>query len=589
MKAGFVNEKSIRFDAVNIPLLDSPPSWHCETKESVLSESPQPDTIQEAKSKWAQKYEASRKRDALYTTISGAPVEPLYTPTPEPYADFDERMGMPGQYPFLRGIHPTGHRGRLWTMRMFAGFGTAEETNKRFKFLLGQGETGLSTAFDMPTLMGYDHDDPMAIGEFGKCGVAVSSMADMEVLFDDIPIDQVTTSMTINGPAAIIWAMFIAAAEKRGVPRAKLGGTLQNDIIKEYTAQNEYIFPIEASMRLVTDTVELATNEMPRWNPISISGYHIREAGSNAAQELAFTLADGFEYVEWALERGLDIDEFAPRLSFFFNVHDDFFEEIAKFRAARRIWARELRNRFGAKSERSLWLRTHAQTAGVALTAQQPEINVSRVAIQAMAAVMGGVQSLHTNSMDEVLALPSQEAVLVALRTQQIIAHESGVADLADPLGGSYHLEAMTDRIEEEAYEYFRQIEDQGGVIAAVKNGYFQRQIADSSFKYQREIEQDQRIKVGINGYAEEGDPEIPILEMDREGERHHLERLLRIRDTRDQAAVDRALNALKRAALGTENLMPYLLDAARAYATLGETTNALRETLGESEIYNVA
>ena len=472
---------------------------------------------------------------------------------------------------------------------MFSGFGTAEETNARFKFLLGQGETGLSTAFDMPTLMGYDHDDPMAIGEFGKCGVAVSSLADMEVLFDDIPIEQVTTSMTINGPAAIIWAMFIAAAEKRGVPRAKLGGTLQNDIIKEYTAQNEYIFPVEASMRLVTDTVELAAKEMPRWNPISISGYHIREAGATAAQELAFTLAAGFEYVDWALERGLDIDEFAPRLSFFFNVHDDFFEEISKFRAARRIWARELRSRYGAKSERSLWLRTHAQTAGASLTAQQPEINVSRVALQALAAVLGGVQSLHTNSMDEVLALPSQQAVLVALRTQQIIAHESGVADLADPLGGSYHLEAMTDRIEEESYEYFRQIEDQGGVIAAVKNGYFQRQIADSAFKYQREIEQNQRIKVGLNGYAEGSNPQIPILEMDREGEKRHLERLYRTRDTRDQAAVDRALSDLKRAALGSENLMPYLLTAARAYATLGETTNALRETLGESEIYNVA
>ena len=554
-----------------------------------MSESPQKDTLQEAKSNWTKKYEASRKRDALFTTVSGAPVDPLNIPSPDPYSNFDENMGMPGQYPFLRGIHPTGHRGRLWTMRMFSGFGTAEETNARFKFLLGQGETGLSTAFDMPTLMGYDHDDPMAIGEFGKCGVAVSSLADMEVLFDDIPIEQVTTSMTINGPAAIIWAMFIAAAEKRGVPRANLGGTLQNDIIKEYTAQNEYIFPVEASMRLVTDTVELAAREMPRWNPISISGYHIREAGATAAQELAFTLAAGFEYVDWALERGLDIDEFAPRLSFFFNVHDDFFEEISKFRAARRIWARELRSRYGAKSDRSLWLRTHAQTAGAALTAQQPEINVSRVALQALAAVLGGVQSLHTNSMDEVLALPSQEAVLVALRTQQIIAHESGVADLADPLGGSYHLEAMTDRIEEEAYEYFRQIEDQGGVIAAVKNGYFQRQIADSAFKYQREIEQNQRIKVGLNGYAEGSDPQIPILAMDREGERRHLERLHRTRDTRDEAAVDRALSDLKRAALGSENLMPYLLTAARAYATLGETTNALRETLGESEIYNVA
>ena len=554
-----------------------------------MSVSPQQDTLQEAKTSWTEKYEASRKRDALFTTVSGAPVDPLNTPSPDPYSDFDEKMGMPGQYPFLRGIHPTGYRGRLWTMRMFSGFGTAEETNARFKFLLGQGETGLSTAFDMPTLMGYDHDDPMAIGEFGKCGVAVSSLADMEVLFDDIPIEQVTTSMTINGPAAIIWAMFIAAAEKRGVPRAKLGGTLQNDIIKEYTAQNEYIFPVEASMRLVTDTVELAAREMPRWNPISISGYHIREAGATAAQELAFTLAAGFEYADWALERGLDIDEFAPRLSFFFNVHDDFFEEISKFRAARRIWARELRSRYGAKSERSLWLRTHAQTAGAALTAQQPEINVSRVALQALAAVLGGVQSLHTNSMDEVLALPSQEAVLVALRTQQIIAHESGVADIADPLGGSYHLEAMTDRIEEESYEYFRQIEDQGGVIAAVKNGYFQRQIADSAFKYQREIEQNQRIKVGINGYAEGSDPEISILEMDREGERRHLERLHRTRDTRDQASVDRALSDLKHAALGSDNLMPYLLTAARAYATLGETTNALRETLGESEIYNVA
>ncbi len=554
-----------------------------------MSDAVKRQSVGEQQSRWAEAYEAARKRDALYKTLSEIPVEPLYSPIDRSGADYTQDTGMPGQYPYLRGVHATGYRTRLWTMRMFAGFGTAEETNARYKYLLEQGESGLSVAFDMPTLMGYDTDHSMSTGEFGKCGVAVSSLADMEVLLDGLPIDEITTSMTINGPAAIIWAMFIAAAEKQGVPMDRLGGTLQNDILKEFIAQNEYLFPIEDSMRLVTDTIEFAARHMPRWNPVSISGYHIREAGSTGVQELAFTLADGFAYIDAALERGLDVDEFAPRLSFFFNIHDDFFEEIAKFRAARRIWARELKERYGAKNERSLWLRTHAQTAGVSLTAQQPETNMVRVAIQALAGVLGGVQSMHTNSMDEVHALPSESAALVALRTQQIIANESGVIETVDPLGGSYYLEALTDKLEEEAYRYFDAIRDQGGVLPAVKNGYFLREIADASFTYQREVEQNLRVKVGVNGYTTDEKLTIPILNMDEQGERRHLDRLNRVRRDRDADEVQRRLDDLREAARGTDNLMPYLLEAARAYATLGEMTDVFREVFGEAEVLTVA
>ena len=516
-----------------------------------------------------------KERKASFSTVSGLPVDRVYT-SPNPGAD------KPGEYPFLRGIHPTGYRGRLWTMRMFAGFGTAEDTNQRFKYLLDQGQTGLSVAFDMPTLYGYDTDDPLAKGEFGKCGVAISSLADMEVLFDGIPLDQITTSMTINAPAAIIWAMYIATAEKRGIPLDALGGTIQNDILKEYTAQNEYIFPVEPSMRLVVDTIEYATRQLPKWNPISISGYHIREAGSTAIQELAFTLADGFEYVRASLERGLDIDDFAPRLSFFFNVHQDFFEEIAKFRAARRIWAREMRERFGAKNERSWWLRTHAQTAGATLTAEQPQNNIVRVAIQALAAVFSGVQSLHTNSMDEAWALPSADAALLALRTQQLIAHETGVTDTVDPLGGSYYLESLTDRMEEGAYEYFRRIEEAGGVRVAIDDGFFVREIADAAADFQRELEQNERVIVGVNDYMGEETLDIPLLRVDAQSERHHLERLNRVRRERDNEAVAVALMRLRDAARGNENLMPFILEAVKAYATLGDMMGALKTEWGE-------
>ncbi|MEE9198265.1 MAG: methylmalonyl-CoA mutase family protein [Dehalococcoidia bacterium] len=547
------------------------------------------EVIREQQSRWEEEFRAARKRDSLFTTVSGIPLEPLYSPLHLSDTDYVRDIGMPGEYPYVRGIHPTGYRGRLWTMRMFAGYGTAEETNARYRYLLEQGETGLSIAFDMPTLMGYDTDHAMATGEFGKCGVAVSSLADMEALLEGLPVHQITTSMTINGPAAILWAMFIAAAEKQGVPMERLGGTLQNDILKEYIAQNEYIFPIEASMRLVTDTIEFAVQHMPRWNPVSISGYHIREAGSTAAQELAFTLADGFAYVEWALERGLEVDDFAPRLSFFFNLHDDLFEEVAKFRAARRIWAREMRHRYGARNERSLWLRTHAQTAGCALTAQQPENNIIRVAIQALAAVLGGVQSLHTNSMDEVHALPSEKAALIALRTQQIIAHESGLADTVDPFGGSYLLESLTDRLEEEAYQYFDKIRDQGGVVEAIKKGFFHREIADAAYRYQRELETRQRTKVGLNDFAAEERLTIPILEMDAKGARRHVQRLCRVREERDNGNVEVKLEELRRAARGNENLMPYILEAVKAYATLGETCQVLREVFGEAEVLTVA
>ncbi len=515
-----------------------------------------------------------------FITASGEPVERLYTPL-DVEGDYLEKIGFPGEYPFTRGVHPNMYRGRLWTMRMFAGFGTAEETNARFKYLLAHGETGLSVAFDLPTLMGYDTDAPEAEGEFGKCGVAVSSLKDMEILFDGIPLDKVTTSMTINSPAAVIWAMYIAAAEKQGVRMDQLGGTIQNDILKEYIAQKEYLFPPEPSMRLVTDTIEFGSKYLPKWNTISISGYHIREAGSTAAQELAFTLADGMEYVRWALRRGLDIDEFAPRLSFFFNCHNDFLEEIAKFRAARRIWAREMRHTFGAKNPRSWWMRFHTQTAGCTLTAQQPEINIVRVAIQALAAVLGGTQSLHTNSLDEALALPSEFAVTIALRTQQIIAHESGVANTVDPLGGSYVIEAFTDRLERQAYDYFARIEALGGVIPAIEAGFFQKEIADAAYRYQREIDERRRIVVGVNEFVAEEPLRVPLLRMDPEGYRRQCERLARVRAERDNGAVGQALDRLRIAAQGTENVMPHILNAVRAYATLQEIMDIFREVFG--------
>jgi methylmalonyl-CoA mutase N-terminal domain/subunit len=517
-----------------------------------------------------------------FMTTSSEPVERLYTPLDVADLDYDRDLGFPGEFPFTRGVHATMHRGRLWTMRMFAGFGTAEETNERYKYLLDHGETGLSVAFDMPTLYGYDTDAPEALGEFGKCGVAVSSLADMEVLFDGIPVDEVTTSMTINGPAAVIWAMYIAMAEKRGIPMEALGGTIQNDILKEYIAQKEFIFPPKPSMRLVVDTFEFGSKHLPRWNTISISGYHIREAGSTAAQELAFTLADGLEYVRWGIERGLDVDEFTPRLSFFFNSHNDFFEEIAKFRAARRIWAREMRETFGAENPRSWLLRFHTQTAGCSLTAQQPENNIVRTAWQALAAVLGGTQSLHTNSMDEALALPSEYAVKVALRTQQLIAHESGVVNTVDPLAGSYFVEAMTDRMEQEAREYFRQIEAVGGVIPAIEKGFFQREIAEAAYRYQMEIDTHQRVVVGINEYEEDEPVRIPLLEMDPEGYERQVARLERVRRERDNERVTGTLEALREAAQGTENTMPYILDCVRAYATLSEIMDVFRQVFGE-------
>jgi methylmalonyl-CoA mutase N-terminal domain/subunit len=522
------------------------------------------------------------ERKERFITTSGREMPRLYTPLDVAGKDYMEDIGFPGEYPFTRGVHPTMYRGRLWTMRMFAGFGTAEETNARYKYLLEHGETGLSVAFDMPTLYGYDTDDPQAEGEFGKCGVAVSSLADMEILFDGIPVDEITTSMTINAPAAVLWAMYIVAAEKRGIPMHVLGGTIQNDILKEYIAQKEFIFPPGPSMRLVVDTFEFGMKHLPKWNTISISGYHIREAGATAVQEVAFTLADGLTYVQAGIDRGLDVDAFAPRLSFFFNAHNDFLEEIAKFRAARRIWAREMRERFGAKDPRSWWMRFHTQTAGCSLTAQQPENNIVRTAIQALAAVLGGTQSLHTNSMDEALALPSEKAVTIALRTQQIIAHESGVANTVDPLAGSYCIEALTDQIEREVREYFRKIEALGGVIPAIEKGFFQRELAESAYRYQREIDTKERIIVGVNEYVLDEPLEIPLLKMDPQGYERQCARLQRVRATRDNELVGQRLKALEEAARGTENLMPYILDAVRAYCTLGEICGVFRKVFGE-------
>jgi methylmalonyl-CoA mutase N-terminal domain/subunit len=521
------------------------------------------------------------ERDNLFTT-SSVPIDRIYTPQDNENIDYSRDISLPGEYPYTRGVQPTMYRAKPWTMRMFAGFGTAEDTNKRFKYLLTQGQTGLSTAFDMPTLYGYDTDHILAAGEFGKCGVAVSSLADMEILFDGLPLDQITTSMTINSPASVIWAMYIVNAEKRGFPMASLGGTLQNDILKEYSAQKEFLFPPEPSLRLVTDTIEFGTRYMPRWNTISISGYHIREAGATAVQELAFTIADGLAYVDAALKRGLKIDEFAPRLSFFFDVHNDFFEEIAKFRAGRRLWAKLMRERYGAKDPRSWLMRCHAQTAGVSLTAQQPDNNIMRTTIQALAAVLGGTNSLHTNSLDEALALPTEKAVLIALRTQQVIAHESGVVNTIDPLGGSYFIEALTDQTEQAALDYLNRIDALGGVLPCILNGFFQREIAESAYRYQQEIDSHKRTIVGVNDFVMEEDIRVPTLYIDREGEKAQIERLNRVRRERDNAAVQRSLDNLRRVSDGTENTMPVIIEAVKTYATLGEIMDVFRASFGE-------
>jgi methylmalonyl-CoA mutase N-terminal domain/subunit len=533
------------------------------------------------KSTLAETLKRTPERQEKFITASSDEVNRLYTPLDLQDFDYLDELGLPGEYPYTRAVHATGHRGRLWTMRQFAGFGSAEESNARYKYLLEQGSGGLSIAFDLPTLMGYDSDAPQALGEFGKCGVAVSSLKDMEILLADIPLGNVSTSMTINSPAAILWAMYIAVAEKQGASQAQLRGTLQNDILKEYTAQKEYIFPPEPSMRLVVDTMEFGSQRVPQWNTVSISGYHIREAGSTAAQELAFTLVDGMEYVRWGIARGMDVDEFAPRLSFFFNAHNDFFEEIAKYRAARRIWARVMRNTFKAKNPLSWLLRFHTQTAGMTLTAQQPENNVVRVAIQALAAVLGGTQSLHTNSMDEALALPSEKAATIALRTQQVIAAESGVANTVDPLGGSYFVEALTNRLEAQALDYFRQIEELGGVLPAIAKGFFQREIADAAYTYQCEIDDHTRTIVGVNDYVDKKPIPIPLLEFDPVGFSRQVDRLQKLRRERDNGRLGQALDHLRLACQGTENTMPHLLEAVRAYATLGEIIDVLKAVFG--------
>jgi methylmalonyl-CoA mutase N-terminal domain/subunit len=531
---------------------------------------------------WRERYEATPERQGeLFSTISGVENEPLYSPE-NVELDYERDLGWPGAYPFTRGVYPSMYRGRLWTMRQFAGFGTAEETNERFRYLLDHGQTGLSTAFDMPTLMGYDSDHPRSLGEVGREGVAIDSLADMETLFDGIPLGEVSTSMTINAPAAMLLAFYAAVGQEQGVPLERLRGTVQTDILKEYIAQKEWIFPPLPSMRLVVDMIEWCSERMPLMHPVSISGYHIREAGSNAAQELAFTLADGFAYVEACIERGLDVDSFAPRLSFFFNAHLDFFEEIAKYRAARRIWARQMREKYGARDPRSWLMRFHTQTAGVSLTAQQPEVNLIRTAIEALAAVLGGTQSLHTNSFDEALALPTEHAVRLALRTQQVIAHETGVVNTIDPLGGSYYLEQLTNELERQAYEYFERIDELGGVIPAIEQNFMQREIADASFRYQSEVERGERVVVGVNRYELEEEPPIEILRIDPALERKQIERVQAVRARRDAAAADAALARLKEhAAHDDRNLMEPILDSARAYVTMGEMCDALREVWG--------
>ncbi len=529
---------------------------------------------------WRERFARGDKRDIGFLN-SKHEVAPLYTALDTLTQD-PTTVGVPGEFPFTRGIHPTGYRGKLWTMRQFAGFGTATETNARYKFLLEHGQTGLSVAFDFPTLMGYDSDHPRSEGEVGKCGVAISSLADMETLFEGIPLDKVSTSMTINGPAIILWAFYIAAAEKQGVASTALRGTIQNDILKEYMAQHAWCFPIEPALRLIVDCFEWGAEHAPLWNTISISGYHIREAGSTAVQELAFTLADGFTYVERGIARGLDVDEFAPRLSFFWDIHNDFFEEVAKLRAARRIWARHMKDRYGAKSPRSWIMRFHSQTAGVTLTAQQPMNNVVRVAYQALAAVLGGTQSLHTNSMDETLALPSESAVQVALRTQQVLAYETGVPNVIDPLGGSYYVESLTDQMEREAETLFEEIERAGGVVRALETGWLQRRIAESAGRQQWEIEQRRRIIVGVNEFVtEESELTIPLLRVGEEADREQRARMQRMRTARDDDLVARRLDALRTAARGTENLMPYILDCARCYCTLYEIRRAMEDVFG--------
>jgi methylmalonyl-CoA mutase N-terminal domain/subunit len=533
--------------------------------------------VTDAERWYRERYSASPERDALFTTISGEQVEPLYTSEdlPDPAA-----IGLPGEYPYTRGVYPSMYRGRLWTMRQFAGFGTAEETNERFRYLLDHGQTGLSTAFDMPSLMGHDSDHVRSEGEVGREGVAVDTLDDMETLFQGIDMGEVSTSMTINAPAAIMLAYYVVAGEKQGVPPEQLAGTIQTDILKEYIAQKEWCFPVDPAMRLVTDMIEYCSLKMPRWHPVSISGYHIREAGSTAQQELAFTLKDGFTYVERAIERGLDVDDFAPRLSFFFNAHIDFFEEVAKFRAARRIWARELRDTYGAKDPRSMLMRTHAQTAGVSLTAQQPLNNIVRTATEALSAVLGGTQSLHTNSYDEALALPTEDAVRIALRTQQVIAHETGVTNTIDPLGGSYFVEALTDRMEEAAYAYFAKIDELGGMVEAVKQNYPQREIADASYQYQSEVDDGKRIIVGVNQYRSDDTP-LPLHRVDPTLERKQRDRLSAVRARRQGADVEEALARLREAAAGDGNLMDPLLDCARVHASEGEIVESLQTVFG--------
>jgi methylmalonyl-CoA mutase N-terminal domain/subunit len=531
---------------------------------------------------WRERYEATPEREGeLFSTISGVENEPLYSPE-NVELDYERDLGWPGAYPFTRGVYPSMYRGRLWTMRQFAGFGTAEETNTRFRYLLDHGQTGLSTAFDMPTLMGYDSDHPRSLGEVGREGVAIDSLADMETLFDGIPLGEVSTSMTINGPAAMLLAFYACVGEEQDVPLERLRGTVQTDILKEYIAQKEWIFPPQPSMRLVVDMIEWCSERLPLMHPVSISGYHIREAGSNAAQELAFTLADGFAYVEACIERGLDVDTFAPRLSFFFNAHLDFFEEIAKYRAARRIWARQMRDKYGAQDPRSWLMRFHTQTAGVSLTAQQPEVNLIRTAIEALAAVLGGTQSLHTNSFDEALALPTEHAVRLALRTQQVIAHETGVVNTIDPLGGSYHLEQLTNELERQAYDYFERIEELGGVIPAIEQNFMQREIAEASFRYQSEVERGERVVVGVNRYELEEEQPIELLRIDPALERKQIERVQAVRERRDSAAAEDTLARLKEdAAHDDRNLMEPIMAASRAYVTMGEMCDALREVWG--------
>ncbi len=534
------------------------------------------------KKQWLEQASKAATNGMKFTSLSGKDLDICYTPEDTADFDYDAKLGYPGEFPYTRGIHSNMYRGKIWTMRQFAGFGTPEDTNARFKYLLEHGQTGLSTAFDMPTLMGWDADAPLSEGEVGICGVSVSSLADMEILFGGIPLDKVSTSMTINSPAAMVFAFYLAVAEKQNVPFSKLRGTLQNDILKEYIAQKEFIYPPKESMRIITDMIEYCTNEVPQFNPVSVSGYHIREAGSTAAQELAFTLADGFAYVEACIERGLDVDAFAPRISHFFNSHLDFFEEIAKFRAARRIYAKRMKDKYGAKNPRSWILRFHTQTAGCSLTAQQPENNIVRTAIEALAAVLGGTQSLHTNSMDETLALPSDKAVKIALRTQQIIAYEHGVINTADPLGGSYYIEKLTDDIEAEAERYFESIDAQGGVIACIENGFFQKEIANAAYIYQKELDNKEKIVVGVNDFVEENEKiDIPILQISKSVEELQVKRLKEMKQSRNQESVKRSLAGLKQAASDGRNLMPVILECSRNYVTLGEMCGELKEVFG--------